>query len=41
VVSAFPSSTAIIGVAISLAVPFLLAGDIGAVDAVVAQLAVT
>jgi di/tricarboxylate transporter len=36
VVSAFASSTAIIGVAISLAVPFLLAGDIGAVGVVVA-----
>ncbi|WP_222192345.1 SLC13 family permease [Modestobacter italicus] len=39
VVSAFASSTAIIGVAISLAVPFLLAGEIGAVG-VVAALAV-
>jgi di/tricarboxylate transporter len=36
VVSAFASSTAIIGVAISLAVPFLLAGNIGAVGVVVA-----
>jgi hypothetical protein len=36
VVSAFASSTAIIGVAISLAVPFLLAGDIDAVSVVVA-----
>jgi Na+/H+ antiporter NhaD/arsenite permease-like protein len=36
VVSAFASSTAIIGVAISLAVPFLMAGDIGAVGVVVA-----
>jgi Na+/H+ antiporter NhaD/arsenite permease-like protein len=36
VVSAFASSTAIIGVAISLAVPFLLSGDIGAVGVVVA-----
>ena len=36
VVSAFASSTAIIGVAISLAVPFLLAGDIGSVGVVVA-----
>ena len=36
VVSAFASSTAIIGVAISLAVPFLLAGDIGAVGVIVA-----
>jgi Na+/H+ antiporter NhaD/arsenite permease-like protein len=36
IVSAFASSTAIIGVAISLAVPFLLAGDIGAVGVVVA-----
>jgi len=36
VVSAFASSVAIIGVAISLAVPFLLAGDIGAVGVVVA-----
>jgi Na+/H+ antiporter NhaD/arsenite permease-like protein len=36
VVSAFASSTAIIGVAISLAVPFLLGGDIGAVGVVVA-----
>ena len=36
VVSAFASSTAIIGVAISLAVPFLLAGEIGAVGVVVA-----
>jgi di/tricarboxylate transporter len=36
VVSAFASSTAIIGVAISLAVPFLQAGDIGAVGVVVA-----
>ncbi|MGY5885531.1 SLC13 family permease [Modestobacter lacusdianchii] len=39
VVSAFASSTAIIGVAISLAVPFLMAGEIGAVG-VVAALAV-
>ena len=31
IVSAFASSTAIIGVAISLAVPFLQGGDIGAV----------
>ena len=36
VVSAFASSTAIIGVAIALAVPFLQAGDIGAVGVVVA-----
>jgi di/tricarboxylate transporter len=36
VVSAFASSTAIIGVAISLAVPFLLAGDIAAVGVIVA-----
>jgi Na+/H+ antiporter NhaD/arsenite permease-like protein len=36
VVSAFASSTAIIGVAISLAVPFLQAGDIGAVGVIVA-----
>lgn len=36
VVSAFASSTAIIGVAISLAVPFLLTGDIAAVGVVVA-----
>jgi Na+/H+ antiporter NhaD/arsenite permease-like protein len=36
VVSAFASSTAIIGVAISLAVPFLQSGDIGAVGVVVA-----
>jgi Na+/H+ antiporter NhaD/arsenite permease-like protein len=36
VVSAFASSTAIIGVAISLAVPFLTAGNIGAVGVVVA-----
>ena len=36
VVSAFASSTAIIGVAISLAVPFLLSGDIGAVGVIVA-----
>jgi di/tricarboxylate transporter len=36
VVSAFASSTAIIGVAISLAVPFLLAGNIGAVGVIVA-----
>jgi len=36
IVSAFASSTAIIGVAISLAVPFLLAGEIGAVGVVVA-----
>ncbi|WP_369258342.1 SLC13 family permease [Geodermatophilus amargosae] len=36
VVSAFASSTAIIGVAIALAVPFLLAGDVGAVGVVVA-----
>jgi di/tricarboxylate transporter len=40
VVSAFASSTAILGVAISLAVPFLLGGDIGAVG-VVAALAVS
>ncbi|QXG74952.1 hypothetical protein KUM42_13980 [Modestobacter sp. L9-4] len=39
VVSAFASSTAILGVAISLAVPFLLDGSIGAVG-VVAALAV-
>ena len=39
VVSAFASSTAILGVAISLAVPFLLGGEIGAVG-VVAALAV-
>jgi Na+/H+ antiporter NhaD/arsenite permease-like protein len=39
VVSAFASSTAILGVAISLAVPFLMGGDIGAVG-VVAALAV-
>jgi di/tricarboxylate transporter len=36
IVSAFASSTAIIGVAISLAVPFLLSGDIGAVGVIVA-----
>jgi di/tricarboxylate transporter len=36
VVSAFASSTAIIGVAISLAVPFLTGGDIGAVGVIVA-----
>ena len=36
IVSAFASSTAIIGVAIALAVPFLQAGDIGAVGVVVA-----
>jgi di/tricarboxylate transporter len=36
VVSAFASSTAIIGVAIFLAVPFLLEGDIGAVGVIVA-----
>jgi Na+/H+ antiporter NhaD/arsenite permease-like protein len=36
VVSAFASSTAIIGVAISLAVPFRLAGEIGAVGVIVA-----
>ena len=36
VVSAFASSTAIIGVAIALAVPFLQAGDIGSVGVVVA-----
>ena len=36
IVSAFASSTAIIGVAISLAVPFLSAGEIGAVGVVVA-----
>jgi di/tricarboxylate transporter len=36
IVSAFASSTAIIGVAIFLAVPFLLAGDIGAVGVIVA-----
>jgi di/tricarboxylate transporter len=36
IVSAFASSTAIIGVAISLAVPFLLGGNIGAVGVVVA-----
>jgi Na+/H+ antiporter NhaD/arsenite permease-like protein len=36
VVSAFASSTAIIGVSIALAVPFLQAGDIGAVGVVVA-----
>ena len=36
VVSAFASSTAIIGVAILLAVPFLEAGDIGAIGVVVA-----
>ncbi len=36
VVSAFASSTAIIGVAILLAVPFLESGDIGAVGVVVA-----
>ena len=36
VVSAFASSTAIIGVAISLAVPFLQSGDIGSVGVVVA-----
>jgi Na+/H+ antiporter NhaD/arsenite permease-like protein len=40
VVSAFASSTAILGVAISLAVPFLMGGDIGAVG-VVAALAVS
>ncbi|SNR41005.1 SLC13 family permease [Blastococcus mobilis] len=36
IVSAFASSTAIIGVAISLAVPFLLAGNIAAVGVIVA-----
>ncbi|HYX96632.1 MAG TPA: SLC13 family permease [Geodermatophilus sp.] len=36
VVSAFASSTAIIGVAIALAVPFLQAGDIGTVGVIVA-----
>jgi di/tricarboxylate transporter len=36
IVSAFASSTAIIGVAIALAVPFLTAGDIGAVGVIVA-----
>jgi di/tricarboxylate transporter len=36
VVSAFASSTAIIGVAILLAVPFLQSGDIGAVGVIVA-----
>ena len=36
VVSAFASSTAILGVAISLAVPFLMGGDIGAVGVVAA-----
>ncbi|MGY1741733.1 MULTISPECIES: SLC13 family permease [unclassified Blastococcus] len=36
VVSAFASSTAIIGVAIALAVPFLQSGDIGTVGVVVA-----
>jgi di/tricarboxylate transporter len=36
VVSAFASSTAIIGVAIALAVPFLESGDIGAVGVIVA-----
>jgi di/tricarboxylate transporter len=36
VVSAFASSTAIIGVAIALAVPFLQSGDIGAVGVIVA-----
>jgi hypothetical protein len=36
IVSAFASSTAIIGVAIFLAVPFLQAGDIGAVGVIVA-----
>ncbi len=36
IVSAFASSTAIIGVAISLAVPFLLGGDIAAVGVIVA-----
>ena len=36
IVSAFASSTAIIGVAISLAVPFLLGGEIGAVGVIVA-----
>jgi Na+/H+ antiporter NhaD/arsenite permease-like protein len=36
VVSAFASSTAIIGVAIALAVPFLQSGDIGSVGVVVA-----
>jgi Na+/H+ antiporter NhaD/arsenite permease-like protein len=36
IVSAFASSTAIIGVAISLAVPFLQGGDIGAVGVIVA-----
>jgi di/tricarboxylate transporter len=36
IVSAFASSTAIIGVAIALAVPFLQAGDIGAVGVIVA-----
>ncbi|MFQ1003583.1 SLC13 family permease [Modestobacter sp. SSW1-42] len=36
VVSAFASSTAILGVAISLAVPFLMGGDIGAIGVVAA-----
>ncbi|MCU1696970.1 MAG: hypothetical protein JWR34_3033 [Mycobacterium sp.] len=36
IVSAFASSTAILGVTIPLAVPFLLAGDIGAVGVIVA-----
>jgi hypothetical protein len=36
VVSAFASSVAIIAVAVALAVPFLQAGDIGAVGVVVA-----
>ncbi|TDQ47950.1 SLC13 family permease [Actinorugispora endophytica] len=39
IVSAFASSTAILGVTIPLAVPFLLAGDIGAIG-VIAALAV-
>jgi di/tricarboxylate transporter len=36
IVSAFASSTAILGVTIPLAVPFLLAGDIGAIGVIVA-----
>ena len=36
IVSAFASSTAILGVTIPLAVPFLLAGDVGAIGVIVA-----
>jgi hypothetical protein len=36
IVSAFASSTAILGATIPLAVPFLLAGDVGAVGVIVA-----